>query len=337
MLNEKNFQIELILKEYFKDAALDNFNIEKIPFGICNETYKISYKKRYFILQKLNNIIANANLIKDFDFVTRKLARLGWNVPLLLKNNKDLNFIEKNKNIWRMYPFIPDRMLSELKKVDYFSVGELLAKFHKDLKKIDYSPCFSISHFHDTNFFVSCLKEVTKHLEDTKLVDISKKIIGIYGSIKNISSKSIQLIHGDSRIENYLFDNKGKALSIIDFDTLMFGSIFIDIGDLLRSINLTENQTVLRFSKKSIKDIISGYLSINQNVEKIIFIDNVLNGMKQITLELCSRFLIDIVKDNYFGWDQSRYKSRKENNIARALAQWNLFKEIEKINLDNLV
>jgi hypothetical protein len=43
-----------------------------------------------------------------------------------------------------------------------------------------------------------------------------------------------------------------------------------------------------------------------------------------------------IIEDRYFGWDLNRYKSRKENNIARALAQWNLFNEIEKINLNNL-
>jgi hypothetical protein len=59
--------------------------------------------------------------------------------------------------------------------------------------------------------------------------------------------------------------------------------------------------------------------------------------MKQMTLELCSRFLIDAVEDKYFGWDSNRYNSRKENNIARALAQWRLFEKIEKNSLNNLI
>lgn len=274
--------------------------------------------------------------MKDFGLISQKLIALGWNVPALLKEKENFNFVKKGKDMWRLYPFISGYIVTELKNINYVSVGELLAKFHQDLKKINYHPCFFIPHFHDTKFFINGLKKVVKYLEDAKLIAIANEIMEIYGKIENISLKGIQLIHGDPRIENYLFDNQGNAFSIIDFDTFMFGSIFIDIGDLLRSINLVENQTVLKFSESRIKEVLGGYLHKNKNVKKETFIVDALNGMRQITLELCSRFLIDIVEDRYFGWDSNKYNSRSENNIIRALVQWDLFKKIERVNFNNL-
>jgi Ser/Thr protein kinase RdoA (MazF antagonist) len=315
MLSANKLQVNSILQEYFEDIIIDDFNVDKIYLGICNETYKISYRGRLFVLQKVNVALADVNLLKDLGIIPQKLAGLGWNIPVLLKNKKNLNYVEKNRDIWRIYPYISGNTLNELNVVDYLSVGKILARFHRDLKKINYSPYFSIPHFHDTKFFINSLKKSIKHLEDKKLIGIAQKVIEIYGELKHISSESVQLIHGDSRIENYLFNNKQKAFSIIDFDTFMRGSIFVDIGDLLRSINLTEEQTVLRFSEDKIQEVIVGYLNIEKNFKKEEFIVYAINGMKQITLELCSRFLIDIYNgptklDTKF--TKSRGKSRME-------------------------
>ena len=49
-----------------------------------------------------------------------------------------------------------------------------------------------------------------------------------------------------------------------------------------------------------------------------------------ITLELASRFLADYFEDNYFGWDDSRYPSRRAHNLARARGQLALYRDIQK-------
>jgi len=45
-----------------------------------------------------------------------------------------------------------------------------------------------------------------------------------------------------------------------------------------------------------------------------------------ITLELACRFMTDYFEDDYFGWDSSRYKTRKEHNLARVRGQIKEFK-----------
>lgn len=333
---EEKLQAKLILENYFGSIGINDFNIDKIPFGICNETYKVIYKETCFIMQKINTVLASPDLVKDIDFISRKLIDLGWSVPVLLENSNGVNFIREGKNIWRIYSFIPGKTISDFQNIDYISIGELLAKLHTDLRKITYSPLFSIPHFHDTKYFISRLNQVINNFKSGKLTRLANGVIELYGQAKNVSLRSIQLIHGDPRIENYLFNDDGKAFSILDFDTFMVGSIFIDIGDLLRSINLTGNQTVLKFSKDKMRDVLVGYLSVCCEDVKPFVVD-ALDATKQITLELCSRFLIDIIEDKYFDWDSTRYKCRGENNADRALVHWNLFKEVDKTDLDNLV
>lgn len=49
--------------------------------------------------------------------------------------------------------------------------------------------------------------------------------------------------------------------------------------------------------------------------------------MRAVALELAARFMIDVVEGTYFGWDNTRYKSRRENNLVRAEAQWKVYSD----------
>lgn len=333
--NEK-LEVSLVLNNYFEIDELKLVSVEEISVGICNKTYKIGFKNNFFILQRLNRIFTNEKLIKDYVFIASGMKRLDWKIPLLLKNkNGKQFFLDAERNIWRIYTFIPGKISDELSKLNYFSIGSILAKFHSDLSKIRYRPTFSIQYFHDFNFIIQKLEKTYKKIKNDKLKNIAVEILNLYKKEKDAFDlgNRRQLIHGDSRIENFLFKNSGDAFSLIDLDTFMMGSIYVDIGDLVRSINLSENQTVLNFSKDKIKIILEGYLS-EEKIDRNVFLANALSGLRRITIELCTRFIIDTVEDCYFGWDESKYKSRKENNIARVAAHWNLFNKIQFLNLE---
>lgn len=153
------------------------------------------------------------------------------------------------------------------------------------------------------------------------------RVVVNFKGLKVSKISCTQLIHGDPRLENFLFCDRGNPFCIIDFDTFMAGSIFTDLGDLLRSASIGGGETNLNFSLDTIKKIMKGYNSI-ANFDKYYFSQNSLNAFKQMTLELCARFLIDILEDKYFLWDKEKYKSRKDHNMARALCQWDLYEKI---------
>ena len=48
-----------------------------------------------------------------------------------------------------------------------------------------------------------------------------------------------------------------------------------------------------------------------------------------LALELAVRFLTDYFNDAYFGWDATRYTSRRAHNLARTRGQLALFKDLQ--------
>ena len=48
------------------------------------------------------------------------------------------------------------------------------------------------------------------------------------------------------------------------------------------------------------------------------------HGLEVIALELSARFCADVFQDSYFGWDSTRYASRRAHNLVRAQSQVSL-------------
>lgn len=133
------------------------------------------------------------------------------------------------------------------------------------------------------------------------------------------------VIHADLKISNVVFDN-GRAVGIIDFDTLLWHYPAVDLGDAYRSwCNRTaEDDPHATFDTTLFDAAEAGYaegrgVALNLETRNLH-----LRATKLIALELASRFLIDVVRDNYFGYDPKRYPSRKAHNLARAVGQFHL-------------
>ncbi|HEX2689484.1 MAG TPA: hypothetical protein VHN14_22840, partial [Kofleriaceae bacterium] len=47
-------------------------------------------------------------------------------------------------------------------------------------------------------------------------------------------------------------------------------------------------------------------------------------GLETVCLELAARFAVDLFRDDYFGWDPSRFPSRRAHNLVRAEGQLTL-------------
>jgi len=86
------------------------------------------------------------------------------------------------------------------------------------------------------------------------------------------------------------------------------------------------------FNLENTQKLLQGYLS-QADIDETFFYENALIAFKQITLELCCRFLIDVIENQYFSWNSEKYRSRQAHNIARALAHFELYQEIKDLNL----
>lgn len=83
-------------------------NIEGIPGGLINETYRITSKRNeVYILQKLQRIF-NQDLMVDIEVISEYLERKGWKCPRPLKTKDRRNFvilIFRDMESLRVYPW----------------------------------------------------------------------------------------------------------------------------------------------------------------------------------------------------------------------------------------
>ncbi|HAX76424.1 MAG TPA: aminoglycoside phosphotransferase, partial [Cyanobacteria bacterium UBA11372] len=140
----------------------------------------------------------------------------------------------------------------------------------------------------------------------------------------------LRLMHGDPKINNVMFDTAtGKAVSVVDLDTVKPGLVHYDIGDCLRSgCNPAGEETAdwqsVRFDTDLAQGILQGYLS----VAKAFLTENdyayIYDAIRLIAFELGLRFFADHLAGNvYF---KVKYA---EHNLARALVQFKLTESIE--------
>jgi hypothetical protein len=116
------------------------------------------------------------------------------------------------------------------------------------------------------------------------------------------------------------------AICLIDLDTNALQHIAYELGDALRSWcnphgEDVESPTV---SMDILSAAIRGYASTARGLLTVAEQESIAPGFITVPIELAARFCADAYEDSYFGWDSSRYASRREHNLARAQSQLRL-------------
>ena len=139
------------------------------------------------------------------------------------------------------------------------------------------------------------------------------------------------LIHGDTKIENFLFCTKsGRVKSLVDLDTIMPFTWLADYGDLQRSmVNITGEKerdlSKVKVNRDVYEAVAKGFLSAAREVTDSE-VSMMVSAVQAITLELGLRFLTDYLKgDTYF---QLGPEDPADLNKVRAMVQLTLYQRL---------
>jgi len=315
-----------ILDNYFDEYNLQETN--ELTSGSINTTYKIKINNTDYVLQKLGNIF-NEDVIIDMINITEYLKKNKFIVPELISSKKNNKYIKINDDIFRIYKFIdgviPNKLL--MNENQFYDLGKYLNKFHNILSNFKYNPLHKIPNFHNTEMYIKKILSLTNKFNDNDKNNILE-MITYYNNTNKDFLKLQQIIHGDTKIENIIYNELNNSYNLIDYDTIMLGSIYIDIGDMIRSFFINSELTQIFFDKNKILYFVKGYYENYKNITYNDFLKNCICITKIITLELSIRFFIDIIEDYYFGFNKDLFNNRKEQNIIRANKCFELFKLI---------
>lgn len=139
------------------------------------------------------------------------------------------------------------------------------------------------------------------------------------------------VIHGDPKADNFLFSPEGKALCLLDWDSVGLGHVLVDVAELMRSWASFGNDG--RPKTECLAAAVESYASsgLDLNLDEVEMLPAVLRA---IVLNLCRRYLVDSLAQVYFRWDRQAYPSLFHQNLSRAegmlrAAEWLMENEID--------
>tara|TARA_B100000214_G_scaffold371128_1_gene346970 strand:- start:76 stop:1239 length:1164 start_codon:yes stop_codon:yes gene_type:complete len=349
-------KINFITQNFFLNSKV--LNIDFIDSGLINKTYivecLVNDEKFTYILQCLSKIFEsqelvnmNHKLITDHIEKKEKTTDLNpherrWEVPTLIRcNSNNLFLFPFDHHCWRAMVHIDETITFDIleDRAMAYQVGIGLAKFHTKCSDLDLKKLVnSFKNFHNINFYIYQFNNIIRDYNFRELEEnIEKRVQNLISNLSNhikyikyllgyLNKKSIKfsIIHGDPKLNNFLFDSKYKyVVSLIDLDTVSSGYLLTDLADCLRSIcNVVGEDPCLTedvyFEIDSCENFLKGYYSI-QNRNSDFCFELLPEYIYLIIVELTIRFVNDFLQSNrYF---KINYKTQ---NLHRAEVQYQL-------------
>lgn len=331
--------IKEIIEKYFGKSSKVSF--KQIKTGAINLTYHLTTDekgtKKEYVLQKMKSIF-DTSIMEDVKFITEYLISKNFLIQKIVHTQNGKKFVKDGATWWRLLTYIPGKTYNYMPYLEHArEAGKLVGEFHNALSDCIYEFKFKLPHHYDTNFVMKKLQSTLEEKRSTEkyleLKDTALNILAEYGNLPKGVALPKRIIHGDLKFNNILFDETGKkALTLIDLDTLMHGTVAVEFGDALRSWCMPggEDADVAKFDLDVYNIALDGYISTAKFLtpeEK----DSIPYGVKLITLELAARFMIDAFEENYFVLDSSKYDNLFEQNKKRAENQLEFFKKFSEI------
>jgi len=349
-----------ILKDLFDKFLVEGTFLEGKPFGSghIHDTYLVRTAEPElddYIFQRFNN-----NVFKDIQKVQENILRVTTHLREKLKKvpgsdvkretltlipSKDdrLWVTDEKGNFWRAFIFIPrHRSYDVVSSSDKaFEGGRMVGRFQALLSDLGEPPLHeTIPFFHNAakrlETFYNKVSEdpvgrVKDVVPDCRFVDERAESMKTIHNLGKEGKIPVRITHNDTKFNNILFDEStGKALCIIDLDTVMPGLVHYDFGDAIRTAanKAAEDEKDLSKVEMDIelfRAYATGYLSEIKNVLNETEIDYLAFAPLVITFIQGVRFLTDYI-------DGDRYYKicHEHHNLQRARAQFQLVRSMER-------
>jgi len=330
------------LEAIFKAYGLEVEKIEPIDIGLINQSFKLSTLSGNFFLQKINDEVFKDidGMMNNIDLVTKHLkSRVNediLSVPMLIKTlTNGLYFKDEDDAYWRLYEMIEEsHSFNTIPNTSIaYESGKILATFIASLSDfnsallVETIPNFDNLKVRLENYFDSLTQDTYTRASEAQneiaFIQQFHQQVSDFNTFLKSDAIIKRVTHNDTKINNILFDKNNKAIALIDFDTLMRGTVLFDFGDAMRSglnnvLEDEEDLSKLKIDLEIFKAYATGFLThigLTQN-EK----DNLLNAILFVTFMLGVRFLSDFLEgDRYF------HTSYPTQNLVRAKVQFKLF------------
>jgi Ser/Thr protein kinase RdoA (MazF antagonist) len=307
-------------------------SLRRVETGLINQTwYANDARSLPCILQRVNPVFP-ADVNTDIDVVTRHLRAKGLESPVLGRCRTGKLWFEHRGEVWRTLSYVDGESHDALQSTaQAFEAGRMLATFHRALADLDHTFRNARLGVHDTPKHLQELRvtlaEHGDHPQYARIALLGAEVLDLAATIAPLPQTSDRIVHGDPKISNVMFTRGGgRALCLIDLDTLARMPIAFELGDAFRSWcnPKTEDASSSTFSMPLFSAALDGYANGSSGLLQPLEWQSIAAATFTIAVELAARFCADALRERYFRWDPDRYANASEHNQARTRGQLNL-------------
>ncbi len=321
--------------------------------GHINDTYAVDSPEGKFVLQRINRFVfphpedIMENITGVTAFLRDKLRRQGGDVrrgTLTVRETTDGKscFQDEAGEYWRCTAYIPGASSHETATGPEMlrEAGRAFGEFQRMLSDYPADTLHEIiPKFHDTPDRFRQLREAVEKDASGRKKDAAPELefafqregrCGLLMELLAEKKLPLRVTHNDTKMSNVLIDDTtGKAVCVIDLDTVMPGLTAFDFGDSIRAGASTaaEDETDLskvRFDLDQFKAYTEGFLSAAGSALTEEELRTLPDGAILMTFEVGIRFLADFLNgDVYF---RTAYPT---HNLDRARNQFKLVEDME--------
>ena len=314
--------------------------------GLINATYAIHQGGApVAVLQRLHPVFGpEVNL--DIEAVTAHLAQRGLTTPRLLRTRGGEAWIDDG-GVWRALSWVDGSSVHAVPDPSWAEAGgALVARFHRAVADLVHDYRFTRAGVHDTDAHLGRLgghvAAPHAHAPPREIADaiaLGEEILAAARALPPLPALPARHAHGDLKISNLLFRSAPPVgVALVDLDTLGRMTIAFELGDAMRSWcnPHREDATGARFDLAVFAAAMRGYRGEAPDLLDADERASIVAGLETVCVELAARFCADVFEDRYFGWDASRYPSRRAHNLARAAGQLALARSVRDQRADAL-
>lgn len=306
--------------------------------GLINDTFIVAGREGSLAVLQRQHPVFGAEVNIDLEAVTDHLAAHAIATPRLIRTRTGARWVESDGRIWRAITFVDGRTVDQVPTAAAaHSAGQSVGRFHRIMDRFEGSFEHVRSGVHDTVAHLEKLRSLRADCSLEEIDPLADDILAVCSSLPDLTGLPRRNAHGDLKISNILFERDAwNAVCLIDLDTCGKLIIAHELGDALRSwANLSgEDLGSPAIDLGIAAAALEGYAAGSGDLLRPEEVDSIIPGLQTICLELAARFCSDAYEDCYFGWDPTRFASRREHNLVRGRGQLALARSVANSQQD---
>ena len=325
--------------------------VAPIGTGNINDTYRVELQRdgqrEAWLLQRLNHRVFTdpEGVMRNIGAIASHLgaqADFPLEVPVPLRTTAGgLLHLDEAGNYWRMFPFYGGTYAPE-RLPDPAVAFEAAGAYGAFLRALRDFPADALSEtipgFHDTDRRWSVFETVLASDPAGRLESVQAEVEALYAAqrvfaqisvLKRRGDLPLRVTHNDTKAGNVLLDQaSGRAVAVIDWDTVMPGTVLSDFGDMVRTFapdGPEDAGATVQVRLDVLEALCRGFMARTADFLTETERENLPLGALWIIGEQALRFLSDYLAGDVY------YKIRyPEHNLIRTQNQLALFRAIQE-------